>query len=71
MSNDPYKLREKTDHELYIWIAGWKPNTEWYIAGQQELKRRNESSSVFRSWIAIVISGLALTVSVVALTLSL
>jgi hypothetical protein len=71
MSNDPHKLRDKTDHELYIWIAGWKPNSEWYIAGQQELKRRNENSSELRGWIAIAISGFALIVSVVALSLSL
>lgn len=67
LADDPHKLQEKSDRELYEWIAGWKPDTHNYIAGQQELKRRNAAPSEFRAWLAIGMSGVALIVSVIAL----
>lgn len=67
MSDDPYHLRQKSDHELYEWIAGWKTSTAQYIAGQQEIKRRNDKPVSLRSWIAIGIAALALFASILAL----
>ena len=71
MTDDSFGLRKKTDHELYIWIAGWKPETDKSIAGKQELRRRNESQSNMRAWIAIGIALFSLLISGVALLKSL
>ena len=71
MTKDKFKeLRGMSDSELYEWTAGWKTNTDKWIAGQQEIKRRSEAPSAIRSWIAIVIAGGALLVSLFSLVVS-
>ena len=67
MPDDPYQLRDKSDLELYKWTAQWNQATPNYIAGQQEIRRRNERPTSKRTWIAIGISALALVVAIVAL----
>lgn len=60
-------LRTKSDSELAEWVAGWKPGTKDYILGMAELDRRKNRGNTIRGWLAIVISVLALIVSIVAL----
>ena len=67
MAEDKYNLRAMSDDDLYGFIVQWKPHSVQYIAGMQELRRRNESSASFRSWVAISISIIALIVSIIAL----
>jgi len=40
MTNDQYKLRDKSNSELREWIAEHKPDTAEYIAGIEESMRR-------------------------------
>jgi hypothetical protein len=56
-----------SDYELYEWTAGWKPSNERYFAGQEEMRRRNNSGASLRAWIATGISALALAVALFAL----
>jgi len=67
MANDPHKLRDKTDTELYTWIAGWRPSTEKYIAGMQEFRIRNETPTNWRACAALLISFLSFIVAIIAL----
>ena len=60
-------VRKMPDHELYGFIANFQQNWEGYIAGTQELRRRNEAPNSRRAWTAIAISLVALTVSIIAL----
>ena len=66
-NNDKYGLKYMSDDELYTWIAGWKPSAAEHIAGTQELRRRNESQTNLRAWIAIDISVFSLIVSIIAI----
>jgi hypothetical protein len=56
MPKDKWDLKGMTDPKLYEFIAGWKENSEGYIAGSEELRRRSEGPANKRAWIAIVIS---------------
>ena len=60
-------LKQKSDSELAESIAGWKPGTKNHILGMAELDRRKNRGNTVRGWIAIIISILALIVSIVAL----
>jgi len=64
---DPYELRKKTDKELCEWIAGWNDQRGigHRLLGQHELQRRLRQPDAIRSWIALAVSILALTLSVV------
>ena len=55
-------LRRLSDADLYAFIAGWKPGTENWIAGDAELKRRLNWPS---RW-AFFISVASLIVSILA-----
>ena len=70
MADDPWGLRNMTDSKLYEWTAGWETTTDRWIAGQQEIKRRNDIPIARRFWVAIIISVAALIVAVVALLTS-
>ena len=67
MPDDPFQLRGKSDLELYEWTSKYHQATPHYIAGQQEIRRRNASPTSKRTWIAIGISAFALVVAIVAL----
>ena len=67
MPDDLFGLRRMSDKELYGWIAGFKPSTEQYIAGMQELRRREKVPVNIRSWVAIGISLLSLIIAAIAL----
>jgi len=67
MPEDLFGLRRMSDKELYGWIADWKPSTEKYIAGMQELRRRSEAPINIRAWVAIGISLLSLIIAAIAL----
>jgi len=64
---DPHQLRNKTDQELCEWIAGWNDQRGigYRLLGQHELQRRLRQPDAIRSWIALGVSILALTISVV------
>jgi hypothetical protein len=64
---DPHHLRKKTDEELCQWIAGWNDQRGlgYRLLGQHELQRRLRRPDAIRSWIAIVISILAVALSVI------
>jgi len=63
MPKGKWNVKDMTDPELYEFISGWKVNTEGYITGTEELKRRNEAPANKRAWFAIGISILALIIS--------
>jgi hypothetical protein len=55
---------------LHEWIAGYKPSTSEYIAGIQELMRRNEAPVRKRELFAIGIALLSLVVAIIAIVLT-
>ena len=67
MPDDPFQLRDKSDLELYQWTSQYHSATPHYIAGHQEIRRRNAIPTSKRTWIAIGIAALALVVAIVAL----
>ncbi len=64
--DDPCELRKKSLNDLCEWIGGFNETTSGGRAknflGQFELKRRLENPNAIRSWIAIIISAIALLV---------
>jgi len=40
MSSDDYNLQDKSDAELYAWMAQQKPGTDEYYAAEEETLRR-------------------------------
>ena len=40
MTDDRYKLNDKSDAELHAWLAQQKPGTDAYHAGEEEAMRR-------------------------------
>ena len=80
MTNDQYKLKDKSNSELRKWIAEHKPVTAEYIAGIEESMRRvatieesiekYEAPTCKREYTAAVISILfiAATILVIVLT---
>jgi hypothetical protein len=70
MGNNQYILKDKSDTELHEWIAGYKPSTSEYIAGIQELMRRNEAPVRKRELFVIGIALLSLAVAIIAIVLT-
>jgi hypothetical protein len=59
----PATLRRLSDSELHQFIAGWKPGSADWIAGDAELKRRHNGLA---RW-ALAVSILSLLVAIAAL----
>jgi hypothetical protein len=59
-------LRRLPDDELAKWTARWAARTAERLAGERELRRRENWPTNFRAWISLGISLVALTVSIVA-----
>jgi len=59
----PATLRRLSDPDLHKFIAGWRQGTEDWIAGQSELKRRENGLA---RW-ALLVSIISLIVAVAAL----
>ncbi len=70
MADNQYNLKDKSDAELHEWIASYKPNTSEYIAGIQELIRRNEAPFRKRELFAIGIALLSLIVAIIAIVMT-
>ena len=60
-------VRELSDRELADYKSSFRPDRPEYDLCVLEQERRARRSEGLRSWIAIVISALALLVSVIAL----
>ena len=67
MTTTTKELQSKTDVELAEWMAGWKIDTGNYILAGLEFKRRLNKSNEIRGWIAIVLSVVAIAISITAL----
>jgi hypothetical protein len=67
MTTTSQELKLKTDEELAEWMAGWKEHTGNYILAEIEFKRRLNKNNEVRGWIAIVLSVLAIGISIIAL----
>jgi hypothetical protein len=67
MTTSLQELKLKTDEELAEWMAGWKEHTGNYILAEIEFKRRLNKNNEVRGWIAIVLSVLAISISIIAL----
>ena len=52
-SDDPYKLKKKSNRELHRWIAGHQPGTDEHTEGILEVMRRNEAPVRKRELFAI------------------
>lgn len=79
MTDDQYKLKNKSDTELLEWITEHEPGTAENDAGIQESMRRvavieeiiekTEDPVRKREWIAIGIAILSLAVAIIAIVL--
>lgn len=58
-------LRCLSDTDLHEFIAGWRPGTADHIAGMRELERRVRQPADLRSWIAIILSSIAVGISLI------
>lgn len=65
-----YNLKDKANAELHKWIAGHKPDTVEYIAGIQELMRRNAAPVRKRELVAMGIAILSLAVAMIVIMLT-
>lgn len=80
MTNDQYKLRDKSNSELRKWIAEHKPDTAEYIAGIEESMRRvatieeiiekNQAPVCKRECTAAVIAILFIAVTILTIVLA-
>lgn len=80
MTNDQYKLRDKSNSELREWIAEHKPDTAEYIAGIEESMRRvatieeiiekNQAPVCKRECTAAVIAILFIAVTILTIVLA-
>jgi len=69
MTKKQHNLKDKSDTDLHEWIAGHKPDTAEYIAGIQELMRRNEAPVRKREWFVLGIAFLSLVIAIIAIVL--
>jgi len=67
MTTNVKELQTKTDEALAEWMAGWRSDTGNYILAEMEFKRRLNKSNEIRGWIAIVLSIVAIIISIAAL----
>jgi len=58
------ELRKATDDELLTHLSGWRQGTREWLQVTREIRRREYLWPELRSWAAVVISLLALAVSV-------
>lgn len=80
MTNDQYKLRDKSNSELRKWIAEHNPDTAEYIAGIEESMRRvatieeiiekNQAPICKRECTAAVIAILFIAVTILTIVLA-
>ena len=70
MTKNQHNLKDKSDTDLHQWIAGHKPDTADYIAGIQELMRRNEAPVRKREWFVLGIAFLSLVIAIIAIVLT-
>lgn len=50
----PASLHRLSDSDLYIFIAGWKEGSADWIAGQVELRRRENLTARQALWVSII-----------------
>ena len=60
-------LKKLSDQDLHKFISGWKVGSADHIAGTRELERRTTNPTNLRSWIALVLSILAVVVAFIDL----
>lgn len=80
MTNDKYKLKDKSDTDLYEWLIEQSPGTDEYIAGEEESMRRvavieeliekAEEPSRKRELIVVSIAIVTLAITIIAIVLS-
>lgn len=64
MPDDSYAtIRKLSDDDLHALMEGQKPHTARYIAASREVQWRQDRGHLFATWFSIVISVLALLVS--------
>ena len=79
MVDDQYKLKDKSNTELYEWMAEYEPGTIEYAAGIQESMRRvaciqesierSESPVREREFIAVSIAIVSLVTTIIVIVL--
>ena len=80
MTNDKYKLKDKSETDLLEWLAEQKPGTDECIAGEEETMRRvavieeqmekAEEPSRKRELIVVCIAIVSLAITIIAIVLS-
>lgn len=50
----PASLRRLSDPDLYTFIAGWKEGSADWIAGQVELRRRENLTARQALWVSVI-----------------
>jgi hypothetical protein len=60
------ELKAMSNEELAAYMASWKESTGNYILCEMEFKRRQNSGNAVRGWLSLVISVIALGVSIAA-----
>ena len=80
MTNDKYKLKDKSDADLYKWLIEQRPGTDEYTAGEEESMRRvavieelmekAEAPSRKRELIVVSIAIVSLAITIIAIVLS-
>lgn len=80
MTNDKYKLKDKSDTDLHEWLIEQKLGSDEYLAGEEESLRRvaiieeqmekAEEPSRKRELIAVGIAIVSLAVIIIAIVLS-
>jgi len=78
-SDDPYKLKEKTNRQLHEWLAETEQGTDEYDAGIEESMRRvalmeqlmekNEAPVWRRESIAMGLAAVAIAVLIIAVVI--
>jgi hypothetical protein len=67
MTTTTEELKNKTNEELAEWMAGWSVNTGNYILAEIEFKRRMNKNNNIRGWVAIILSLVAIIISIITL----
>ncbi len=65
MADEKHRARGMTDDELSNFISDWKENKEQWLAGMQELKRRERGKGqrIAQSALGIALVSLALSIA--------
>lgn len=67
MADEKHRTRGMTDDQLSGFISDWKENKEQWLAGMQELKRRERGKGQRIAQWALGIAVVSLVLSIVAL----